>query len=139
MNIFDNVIYNLIKNNISSLDNITIYKEIIDILQEKGDNDQLTDTNEIFTDDEVKHIADLLQQLNISIDSLDPYIESEDALNYLMESTTLYDYINNGYNDPNYKDNPFKNQMNISINDDKNIFNNSNYILAYIKEHFASL
>ena len=135
MNIFDNVIYNLIKNNISSLDNITIYKEIIDILQEKGDNDQLTDTNEIFTDDEVKHIADLLQQLNISIDSLDPYIESEDALNYLMESTTLYDYINNGYNDPNYKDNPFKNQMNISINDDKNIFNNSNYILAYIKEH----
>jgi len=25
--------------------------------------------------------------------------------------------------------------MNISINDDKNIFNNSNYILAYIKEH----
>lgn len=135
MNIFDNVIYNLIKNNISSLDNITIYKEIIDILQQKGDNDQLTDTNEIFTDDEVKHIADLLQQLNISIDSLDPYIESEEALKYLMESTSLYDYINDGYSDPNYQDNPFKNKMSISINDDKNIFNNSNYILAYIKEH----
>lgn len=112
MNIFDNAIYNLLRDNITTTDNITSYQNIISTL--------LNSLNEL-TDDSLNNIVSQLQSLNIDLSFItdDNVIEDADKLNNIIETN---------YNDIE----PFKTKYDIKLNDNKYLFNNSNYILAYL-------